>query len=384
MNALQYIEHFKGTAAWARMCSTVEASPWHREANVGEHTLMVLDQYERRFAPTRLHHQNNIARIALLYHDVGKPAAEEVVHSEERGTYRRYAGHEQHSAVAFTQAWLEDEQLRTILSPSDARTVRWIIEHHLSYGLKDPQKVGAFRAATSRTLGVDQVTFFDCLRSDAAGRISDDHEEKLRKVEEWIEKFEVTPDLWPQPKKPYGSVKPGTAYLLIGPSGSGKSTWTKGQMRTCDRLVSMDQYRLEYLASVAGVQVQYTPEFYRQALDQATKDGKLFDDFMAVKIKNTFETCRLGGGDAYIDNTNATRKSRARWVQEARNAGMEVVGVEFWNPLQTVLDRQATRSDKSVPLDRVRDQYFQQTCAWLGAEVDEVIVVANGEQTVIL
>lgn len=378
MDALTYIEHFKTTPEWAKMVATVEASPWHREANVAVHTEMVLEQYMTRFYPMRSVKQNDIALIALLFHDVGKPAAEEVVTSEARGTYRRYSGHEQDSAVAFTEHWLRDDALRSLLTVADARIVRWIIEHHLPYGLKDPHKVGAFRAAVEATMGTIEETFYDCLRSDGAGRISDDHEEKLSRVEDWIASFKATKPLKVQSKKPSTSIEPGTAYVLIGPSGSGKSTWMIEGIRSCDKVVSMDRYRLEYLAEVAGGAVKNTPEFYAQAWELATSDGRLFEDFMSARIKDAFKTLAQTGGDTYIDNTNTSRKSRARWVQEARGAGMRVVGVEFWNPLQVVLDRQNTRADKRVPEQSVKSQHFAQTCAWLGSEVDEVIVVAGG------
>jgi hypothetical protein len=36
--------------------------------------------------------------VACLFHDVGKPPAQVTKHSEERGEYRMYAGHEQLSA----------------------------------------------------------------------------------------------------------------------------------------------------------------------------------------------------------------------------------------------------------------------------------------------
>jgi predicted kinase len=383
MNALQYIEHFKTTPEWAQMVATVEASPWHREQNVAVHTEMVIAQYVERFMPLRTEREATIGLIASLFHDVGKPEAEEVVTTNaERGVYRRYAGHEQNSAVAFTEYWLKDEKLQELLPAHDARTVRWMIEHHLPYGLKDTQKVGALKAATEATfwgLPAGEENFYDCLRSDAAGRISDDHETKLQNVEHWINGLKNVVAKPVESKKPHGSASPGVAYILIGPSGSGKSTWVKGEFRACDKLVSMDQYRLEYLAHVAGVSVKYTPEFYNEAWKLATDDGRLFDDYMKTQIEQTFHTLRLTGGDAYVDNTNTSKKSRARWVQEARNAGMRVTAVEFWNPLEVVLARQATRTDKTVPPQAVKSQYFAQTCAWLGYEVDDVVVVANGE-----
>jgi predicted kinase len=76
-----------------------------------------------------------------------------------------------------------------------------------------------------------------------------------------------------------------------------------------------------------------------------------------------------------VDNTNGSKKSRAKWIQLARNIGMKVIAVEFWHTLATLTARQKSRDDKEVPYSSLKQQYFAQTCAWHGSEVDEVIVV---------
>ena len=370
MQVLNYIEKFKRTQTWATMVATVEASPWHREANVAVHTEMVMQQYIDRFMPHRLERQNKVALIALLFHDVGKPEAEEVLQSPDRGTYRRYAGHEQNSAVAFTEHWLRDAYLRALLTQDDARRVRWIIEHHLPYGLKDNVKRQALRTAIDEMFGVDANTFYDCLRADAAGRISDDHDTKLKAVDTWIQEFDkITPN-------PVSKFNERTCcYVLIGPSGSGKSTWIKSRRRLYDHVLSMDTMRLKFMAEQLGVEIQDTPEFYAQAWEFANKAGPKFDAFMAAEIRRTVQEVKLTRGNLFIDNVNASKKARARWVQEGRNLGMKIVGVEFWNSLNVLLERQHTRGDKSVPGDSVKKQFYSQTCAWLGSEVDEVQLV---------
>jgi type II secretory ATPase GspE/PulE/Tfp pilus assembly ATPase PilB-like protein len=68
---------------------------------------------------------------------------------------------------------------------------------------------------------VSDETFFDVLRSDCAGRISDDHETKLAAVEEWINEFQSI-DI-----EGLELDTLQTMYILIGASGSGKSTWIR-------------------------------------------------------------------------------------------------------------------------------------------------------------
>ena len=221
MDATSYITHFKASPYWEVMVSTVEDSPWHREKSVATHTEMCIEQYMSRFYGQRSEKQNKIALLALCFHDTGKPAAEETLEKKDgSGTYRRYAGHEQDSAVTFTECWLKDPVLQSFVSADEARQIRWMIEHHLPYGLKDGQKRSALRTAMEHTLREDVQTFYDCLRSDAAGRISDDHETKLQNVEDWIADFQTVP----MTANRY-STDMGVCYVMIGPSGSGKSTW---------------------------------------------------------------------------------------------------------------------------------------------------------------
>jgi predicted kinase len=342
---------------------------------------MCIEQYLTRFAPHRSERQNTIALISLLFHDTGKPEAEETLEKKDgSGTYRRYAGHEQLSAVAFTEHWLQDPDLQALLPVEDARAVRFIIEHHLPYGLKDATKRSALRTAFEHVLREDVETFYDCLRSDAAGRISDDHETKLKNVEEWITEFQTVP-LTVTKRDPWA----GTCYIMVGPSGSGKSTWIKqmiGDKKHGWHIASMDRYRHDFwfTKNNIGFSEVDDKEFYRTIFQYAVDNESAFKAFMSEKINETFRsvagTAKLHAPSlVFVDNTNGSKKARARWVQEARNCGLKVVAVEFWNTLHTVLDRQETRTDKEVPGPSVCSQYYAQTCTLLGSEVDEVIVV---------
>lgn len=380
MDVTTYLKYFMNSSSlWRQMERTVEDSPYHREKDVAVHTQMCLDEYDRLFAPHRTERQNTIARLALAFHDAGKPDAEEVLDKKDgSGTYRRYAGHEQLSAVFFTETWLEDEHLREVISAEDARKVRFIIEHHLPYGYKDGKKRSDLRTAIEHTLREDVETFYDCLRSDAAGRISDDHETKLQSVEDWIREFRTVPLTINRT-----NVEMGKCYIMVGPSGSGKSTWIGKMKRDVDYTFSRDDLYLRYFHSKVSADFAQPSDkkLYEDAWRLCCIDDKEgFEKFLNEQLQHTFKTSMKSlqaqpFRSIFIDNTNGSKKARAKYVQLARSIGMKVVAVEFWNTFSTIVGRQQTRLDKEVPTHSLNQQYFAQTCTWLGSEVDEVILV---------
>lgn len=366
---ITFIELFQSTEHWARMAATVEASPWHREANTAVHTQMVMEHYLRNFADDRTVQENSIALIALLFHDTGKPAAEEVKEKKDgSGEYRSYAGHEQDSAVTFSECYLSMPALRSLLSPMEARAVRWTIEHHLPYGLKDKIKRQGLRNATHRAysdLMLTDRTFFDCLRSDAAGRISDDHDQKLQKVEEWIAEFK---SIMPTLSKP--DVTSPRMFLLIGPSGSGKTTWCAKYPQALR--VSADEMKIEFYQRM-GFNHEDPVALYDLAWHYATIDHeKEFKVFLNWRLREIMAQAKQNGLDVVIDIVNASKKRRAMFVDLAKQLGFVALAVEFWNTYETLLSRQATRGDKCVPGTAIRQQINAMTCAWLDHEVQEV------------
>lgn len=368
MDAISYIKLFKNSPAWLAMSQTVEDSPYHREDNVAVHTEMVIEQYMTHFAPHRSDDQNKIALLALAFHDVGKPAAEETLEKKDgSGTYRRYAGHEQDSAIAFTECWLSDPVLRSFVSVAEARRIRWIIEHHLPYGYKDDKKRSDLRTAIEHTLREDAQTFYDCLRSDCWGRISDDHDTKKQNVEDWIQEFRTVPLTINR-----ANVHRPVCYILVGPSGSGKTTWRSGQIGNTSLVLSLDDLRLKFYGDSDSVDLKAE---YAAAWKYCNEHATKFYEYAQRETRFTFDLAVKNGLHVIIDNVNGSKKARAEYVREARNRQMKIVAVEFWNTFDTIKGRQKTRADKEVPEQALQQQYFAQTCAWLGSEVDEVIVV---------
>lgn len=375
------------TEMWAQMEKTVENSPWHREANVATHTLMTMQKFHESFSSKYSDKAQVVGLLALLFHDTGKPAAEEVLEKKDGSgeKYRRYAGHEQESAVVFQQAWLSIPQLQALVNDDEARAIRWMIEHHLPYGYKDKQKRQGLASATFATFskaGLPYQLFFDCLRSDAAGRISDDHEKKLNDVEEWISEF-IKIDLQCQDVFHDVPLNGPRLFLLSGVSGSGKSTWVRSNSIVCrDAVISYDAYRLDFYrwknelfsnrSSVHDEKAEYMI-----AWQFCNENSAEFQKFMDAQINETLKFVSRTGGDIYVDNTNTSRKARARFVELAKQKKFNVIGVEFWNRFETVVARQKTRADKTVPYSALKQQLFSLSLCWLGYEVNDVIMVVE-------
>ena len=264
------------------------------------------------------------------------------------------------------------------MTVEEARKIRFIIEHHLPYCYKDSKKRSDLRTAIEHTLGEDVQTFYDCLRSDCWGRISDDHATKKQNVEDWIAEFRTVPLTINR----YDS-QMGKCYILIGPSGSGKSTWTSKYKKDSDYIVSLDTWRLHFWRDRNGAsgkpfidaKTEYA-DAWKFCMDHEAEFKAYIEHRAAHVFKDSLKSLKAQPfRSVFVDNTNGSKKARARWIQEARALKMKVVAVEFWNTLETLVERQSSRGDKSVPESSVKQQYFAQTCAWLGSEVDEVIIV---------
>lgn len=356
-----YYNYLRQTEMFKAMDSTFENSPWHRESSVLIHTDMVVSNYlaiAQSDGTAWL-----IGALANAFHDVGKPAAEEIVHSEERGTYRRYAGHEPISARMWenwaVENWLLLRSYFPELISRSIFQVGWIIQYHLPFSLKDKTKVS--RLIATAELLVGRVVFANCLEADCRGRISDNHDDKLANTREWIDMFLKADNTW----TPKDSEK--VCYVLIGASGSGKSTFTS--QRLAVRAVetgrpfvihSMDALRHEWYGD------DYS-EAYRLSTEDKTFKSRVQQHFMDL-IKN--------GGDVVVDNTNVSTKSRGFYVQEAAKKGYQVHGVLFPVTLADVIARQTTRPDKNVPIEAVVRQYNSIQLPNYG-EFDYIVSVAD-------
>lgn len=186
----EFFTNFKKTDLWKAMVATVENSPWHREANVSVHTQMLIRWYMENLATHRSDRQKILTLVACLFHDVGKPPSQIIKHSEERGEYRAYHGHEQISARIWVDYAVRNfDQVHELLrlDMQDVANIAMMIEYHVPFGLKNAEKRRSLKKAFTQRMGeAGHRAWLDLLLSDQHGRISDDQAEKLAAVEQWM------------------------------------------------------------------------------------------------------------------------------------------------------------------------------------------------------
>jgi predicted kinase len=359
-----------------QMKQTVEGSEWHREESVWAHTQMCVDHYWQHTAPHRTERQQALTLVCLAAHDFGKPEAEEKLTREDGTPYHRYAGHEPVSANEFVSFMCEQHDLRQKFFDQgfgwdDVRKIKFMIENHLPFGLKNETKRRNLRRAVVETLGDDEQCFYDQLWSDCNGRISDNHDDKRAAVVKWIEEFQA---VVPSPKVVPKSDK--VMFVLCGPVGVGKSTWVQETMPHAV-VVSEDNYRQEFFSlslrsddRVRWIDNDDQKTFYAAAWQYCFDHKKDYESY----AKQALERAVKSGKTVVIDRTNQSRKSRRPWIEAGRREGYKVVAVEFYTDLATSLARQKSRPDKDVPPNRVRQIFMAMEVVWVGVEVDGYII----------
>lgn len=379
----------KSTDIWAGMAGTVEDSPWHREANVAVHTELVVQAAQSQMVGEDYSDSELTTLIGALFHDFGKPEAEEELEKEsEPGVmYRRYAGHEVISAAEFFEFLLTHENILNSLIDRGftwdrLRAIRFMIEYHLPYGLKDKHKLSNLKNNLV-TFGVEE-SFYAMLLADCRGRISDDHETKIQNVINWITEFrnvEIVQDPGiirrDRVNQKLKREKAPILYLMFGVAGCGKTTFTQQYLPDV-KVFSEDDLRLLYAAK------HMTDEEYdswkshslKGQYDVAWKfchmnDDSKYDQFAREKFQEALDL----GESIVLDRTNQSRKARSFWIQAARQKGYDVHSVEFYIPLSTLIARQSTRPEKAVPEYRVRDMHHGMQLPLVNSEVDVYNIV---------
>ncbi len=348
-----------------------EDSAWHREKNVAEHTRMTIRWYEDNLENSRTPNERIITKIALLFHDTGKPMARTEKFSEARGTYYSYPGHELMSARVFENyalSNLQDINKEFIFEWSQIEQIKCLIEHHLPYEKTGKDKLIALKTHI-HCLGGPKLErmYFDVLRSDAHGRISDDPDGTYARVEDWIAKFQAI-----EPKEFKVNYEAPYIILAIGASGSGKTSYFQKQFAYDDAdgpnqyWFSLDNLRMMFYSMKTEQQPVYDVAWNYIHRNEDKEVEKAFDAFclkaFTVHVKNKH--------NVYIDISNVSAKARRKWITLARQHDYAVHAVHFAIPYQLCLNRQKTRDDKEIPERSVREQYFRISTPLIGTEVD--------------
>jgi predicted kinase len=108
------------------------------------------------------------------------------------------------------------------------------------------------------------------------------------------------------------------AVIFVGLPGSGKTTYYRDHFAATHAHISRD--------------VQQTPE----------------------RETAVFRECLLAARSLVVDNTNATRAARARYIREAKAAGFNVLCYFFDTPVRTAIGRNNYRKDKKpIPVPAI-------------------------------
>lgn len=338
------------------MKRTVENSSWHREANVWVHTQSVVGEFVKIWKASAPEDDRSafLTGIACLFHDFGKPDAEQTLTNKDGVAYRRYAGHEAISASEFRLfatdpiLWNQLFGVDLDLEPEEVFVIALMIQHHLPYQYKKDMVHSIFDTVNC-FLSSGSDLFFNMLRADARGRISDDHEAKLQAVEDWI--AEVSEDyeqcvFYRSPEQKY-------AYVIIGPSGSGKSTWVSQWLVDADAVnLNMDSIRLELYGdrNITDPGARYTAAF--------TKSCENKNEFNGVVQQRASELLRSDAKIVMSDNMNLSKKARRSFISMAKQCNRKVVGVVFCSVSLSELQRRAsTRGDRQIPASRIEDMF---------------------------
>lgn len=326
------------------MEATVEASPWHREANVLVHTEMVVNEYVRLTDADVAYWSRDdfLGGVACIFHDIGKPAAKVEKYREDRGHYFAFHGHESISSRTFES--YACDQLAGEFTASEIFRVCWMIEHHMPWDVTDKTKRSNL-ALTAKYL-IDLDVYTRALLADQRGRIADDAEAKNKRADEWIGEFRRLADSLSDVEIPGDDDH--IMYVLIGASGSGKSTivrLTQELMPTIN-VFSLDELRHRFYNDTRS------HEGYRSAFEQSINDPTFNS-----RADSEFTRLIREKKHLVVDNTNVSVKRRGAYITQARRNGYKVVAITMPISVEEVVRRQSIRDDKSVPEDAVRRQY---------------------------
>lgn len=151
------------------MKTVKEDSPYHREASVFEHTLMVCSEFSHHFSD--LDDDYFVGLFACLFHDIGKPACRVRKENVTRGVYHSFDGHDLVSADMANEIMVRHD-----FNEFDIARITWMIRHHQTFWcLKDnDKKVAIADVFRNAGVGIDFECFKAFMIADDFGRICDE------------------------------------------------------------------------------------------------------------------------------------------------------------------------------------------------------------------
>ena len=387
-----YNNTFKESSYYKGMQSCVENSCFHRENSVATHTdMVVMNMLQLNLADGRPStDESQLAGLfAAAFHDVGKPIMKEEKFSEERGNYFSFSGHEIRSARMWEDFFMSGPEITGItedlfnpivLDDLFMFKVGFMIEHHRPWGLKDVNKMDGL-SLTISSLGLNS-DYYRLLLADNMGRIGDSPDtltKSVDNIDHLLSNFIEYCDINKKDDENSSAIIDTLSSLLgvsppdridmdvesviipIAASGSGKSTLyseINEQLKMGKSVLhhSMDDIRIELYGSDPK-------KAFQDSVNDPNFQSHVQKDFID-KIKT--------GNSVYVDNTNISRKRRRFYINQARQRGLNTVGIIIPITFNELISRQELRGDKRVPKEAVARQYFNMSYPMFGLEFDSI------------
>jgi len=304
----------------------------HVEDSIWAHTCMVFQQARQR--------NDEILDVTALFHDIGKCYCYE---DKEDGK-RRFSNHEGRSffeSLSCVSRMFNGDIEKTI------KVLFNVANHGNLYRSKGLEDFKLKMSVFSKEYVTSLIAFVKC---DFMGRITFDNKsfDLYNEVNNFYKEHDVV-----KTNVDYDR----TMYVLIGLPGSGKSTFIQGT--DCD-VISRD----EFIESM-GEGDTYNEKFNN--VDQEEVD-KVFN--------RAYVDILRGDNDVIIDKTNLSKKSRRRFVADAKQRNMKKVAIISATSISECIERNTTRDGKNIP-DYVISGMANRFTFPMGDEFDEVKIMIN-------
>jgi predicted kinase len=332
-----------------KMEATTEGSMHHREANVLEHTKMVLNQYYN-ITPDEWNMTHLEGAFACLFHDTGKPAAEVDKFTEERGHYHSYPGHEIISARCWENWIVEHYNFVKTIFPEfiikNIYNIGWMVEHHLPYNITNKHKLECIYK-TGKIIGGN--AFADLLFADGTGRINDNAEIQAIRIQTWLDSYnnyEYIPVIEPT------NIHTKRVYMFIGPSSAGKTF-------VIDKMIQNNQNMINVFSIDALIKKWYSDLLIMDPETQYIRshNAALADNGFIKRWQREYINIIKSNKDVVIDGTNLTTKERRFFLDIAKFHNRYTHATYMTSSLPLLNNRHSNRNDKVFDMNVIEKQY---------------------------
>ena len=361
-----YNNEFKLNGMYQLMETISENSPYHREPTVAAHTdMVVMTLLGLQHNKSTNAHARLLALFAAAFHDTGKPSMRVEKHSDARGTYYAYSGHELRSARLWQDFYMSNRMMfedRFQIMIKDFYIVCVMIEKHRPWGIKDMTKISGIFASLGDKYSDE---WLNLLVADNAGRLQDDPESYKQSIAsvDTYRKLHKTHDFdhaafvkhrakIMQINKEVNDEKFVPRLIMpIAQSGAGKSTaWDRLQKWD----VHLNEEALDFWShSMDSIRANLYGHDAEVAFQKSIKDP----DF-SKQVQQHFVGLVKERKNIYVDNTNLSAKRRRFYLTEAKKHGYHTRAILFPMSLDAALKQNAERTDKTIPTEVVLRQYF--------------------------